>query len=146
MNAFSKLSKLQRWILSVALENSRKETGPMVSVYTLPPPDQVSDPRLGMGLVCTKHRAHLTRRDILIGYFAFPPMVEHSWGRFSSRESWDAWRIGQKRYQSAQASCSRALHRLIERDLIKVYQYEHAIELTEKGFTLAKSLKLVGAS
>jgi hypothetical protein len=107
MNRITKLSRLQHWILAAAMANEKAGTGPVVR--TSP---------------SAERQVHLSREDVLIGYFGFSFITL----RRRRIQPWDIERIGRRRYQSAQASCTRAIRRLQERGLIKLHR-EGALEL-----------------
>jgi hypothetical protein len=116
----AKLSRLQRWILYAAWENR---------------------------LDGDDGNADLYYHEILAGYFGFPMRWYGDQPRHSHPGShrFDREEIGRARYDTAQASASRAVRRLTDRGLAERYvgafSRWSALRLTDAGFAAAPTLE-----
>jgi hypothetical protein len=134
----TKLSKLQKFILIEAAKAlpTLEETARGLNAFRAPFTKPDTEP------ITPKDIPHVTRNEILIGFFSFPMRKKRFGGWVTD---WDTDRIDAEsdpdRYNRANAALYRAVRRLEMRGLIRrMSERRSGMQLTEKGIAVAKSL------
>jgi hypothetical protein len=140
----TKLSKLQKFILLEAAKSlpGLEEEAKGLNRWRAPFVKQGTKPIEACDL------SHITRTQILRRYFGLTLRKYRMWLRTGSFETdsdtsqISAAAAGRSRYNSANASLYRAIHRLEKRGLlIRMSKHRGHLQLTEKGIIAAEGLQ-----